>query len=85
MLCVKCKSRESTGVLVHLCDPCFDQWEASVNRDPKSMDVSAVDPSLIYRRYGGEAPDDVVGVKLAAYGELVEIEYVKADPTEVKE
>lgn len=29
-LCVKCKKRESTGVLIAMCDPCFDAFEAQV-------------------------------------------------------
>jgi len=31
MKCVKCKERESTGVLIAMCDPCFDEFEAQVN------------------------------------------------------
>jgi hypothetical protein len=27
-MCRKCRVRESTGILIELCDPCFDAWEA---------------------------------------------------------
>lgn len=30
MNCRKCRSRPSTGVLIDLCDPCFDAWEADI-------------------------------------------------------
>lgn len=26
--CLKCGMRESTGILIKMCDPCFDEFEA---------------------------------------------------------
>lgn len=31
MKCQKCGVRESTGIIIHMCDPCFDAWEAAVH------------------------------------------------------
>lgn len=64
MLCMKCKQRESTGFLVHLCDECFDKWEAEVLAKPKQADISAVDPSCIYQGAGGLVPNHYKGMKI---------------------
>lgn len=32
MKCRRCNDRESTGFLIHLCDICFDEWEANLKR-----------------------------------------------------
>ena len=31
-MCRKCGLRESTGVLIQMCDPCFDAWEAEMKQ-----------------------------------------------------
>lgn len=30
MKCRKCNLNESTGFIIHLCDQCFDEWEAGL-------------------------------------------------------
>lgn len=32
-MCRKCGERVSTGVLIELCDPCFDEFEAKINSE----------------------------------------------------
>lgn len=41
MKCGKCNERESTGIVVVLCDPCFDEWEASVQARKEAGAVDA--------------------------------------------
>lgn len=55
-LCVTCKQRESTGILIHLCDPCFDAWEAEVQAGV--VNLGPIDPSLIRESSDCEIGED---------------------------
>ena len=50
MLCRRCGLRESTGIVIHLCDECYDMWEAEVQADPtpgkQNVDISPIDSSI---------------------------------------
>jgi hypothetical protein len=33
MKCQRCKTADSTGVVIALCDPCFDEFEREIQRN----------------------------------------------------
>ena len=70
-ICQRCKSRPSTGVLVHLCDPCFDQWEAETNANPSNPDIAPIDSRIKRASAGGDIPDNADAVVLVAGDEAL--------------
>lgn len=57
MKCQRCDN-ESTGVLIHLCDDCFEWWSCEVKTDPSTADIAPIDPCLKYQSGGGLIPDN---------------------------
>lgn len=53
-LCVRCKQRESTGIMFILCDECFDQFEkeclAKKESDLPLDYLEVIDPKLRSKR-----------------------------------
>ena len=61
MKCARC-DKESTGVLIQLCDDHFDDWEREIKADPSAADIAPIDPRLKYKSGGGTVPDEVDAV-----------------------
>ena len=76
MKCHNCDN-ESTGILVQLCDECFDVWEASVDQEPATADLGAINPALIYKHAGGDAPDDTTAARVGLQPDCVSVQYLK--------
>ena len=76
MLCRRCQKRESTGILIHLCDECFDEWEAEVQASPKTADVGPVDLACKYQKVGGLVPDKAVGIRLRGPIEDIRVDII---------
>jgi len=58
MKCQRCDN-ESTGILIHLCDDCFDKFEKEFYQKGTPEDITnVVDLSLVKKSAGGLAPDD---------------------------
>ena len=64
MICLHCNERESTGVLVQLCDACFDEWEARVNSNPSNVSIDVVHPVLRRKAAGGLQPEEVTAIEI---------------------
>lgn len=77
MICMRCKKRESTGILIHLCDKCFDEFEAEVDENPKSVDLEPVDLAMKHQRIGGLVPDNAKGVRIRGTIDDVKIDIVQ--------
>ena len=77
MLCQRCRRRKSTGFLVHLCDPCFDEWEAEVKSQPDKVDLGPLDLACKRQKAGGLIPNDAKGIRLRGKGENVRIDIVR--------
>lgn len=77
MKCQRCKERESTGVLVHLCDECFNIWEAETRADPNNANVEPIDMACKYQSAGGLVPDHITGIKIWGTYNDPKIDFVK--------
>ena len=58
MKCQRC-DKESTGILIHLCDEHFDEWEREARAAPTTVDVGPIDARFKYQSAGGTVPDNV--------------------------
>lgn len=76
MLCQRCQERESTGMLIHLCDKCFDEWEAEVRANPKTADVGPMDLACKYQKAGGLVPDKAKGIRIRGHASDVRVDIV---------